>query len=352
MDELRANEGARGVKGNNNNYQGKKHYNNTRYSHVSRDKTISLQFITEPVTFLREEYADTMSHFLKRFERHDNVESVTCHFSKSSESVYVMVQYENREGHLLFSIKNHKEYRATSIKVFTVTKFYDMAHLGRAVGKFIEKAKTSETLLFNFKFGTFLGLNSIYKLANKGYQITTAPSNYLGDLSREVFITSKVNLGQKTLITDKIFLDRLKKLVFCGLVRGFYINDGIIRFYISVFGSELYSQNEEKFKKQFELEYGGIDGLIEDSITKSGKTTSKPHKKQGHNPKRGSQGSHGSKTPYKKQGSSQNRSGKSPYKKQDESNSKPTYGKKPYNPKGNGSQNSKKPYVKKNNSTK
>ncbi|PGF05120.1 hypothetical protein [Bacillus toyonensis] len=296
MDELRASEKSRGAK----------------YSNVAREKTVTLLFKDEPVTFLREEYNKKLTKFITRFEKHDGVKSIRCHFSKTSESIYVMVQYENRNGYLLFTIKNHKDYRVSSVKIFTTTKFFDMAHLGRAIGMYIQEAKESETLLFNFKFGTFLGLNTIYKLADKGYQITTHPLNYELDLSRGIYISSKVNISDSTLITDEVFLKRIKKLVHCGLIRAYKVNEGVVRFYISIFGSELYKQNAEKYKQQLsETNLAGIDGLLENSVGVSKRTssTAKHHKKKPH-----TKGSYKGKQPYKKK----------PYQGKSDSTQKPS----------------------------
>ncbi|MGF2714269.1 hypothetical protein ACQUY5_18595 [Bacillus cereus] len=307
MDELRTSEKSKGVK----------------YGNVDRELTVTLLFKDKPVTFLREEYTKKLTKIITRFEKHEGVKSIKCHFSKSSESIYVMVQYENRSGYLLFTIKNHKDYRVSSIKIFKTTKFHDMAHLGRAIGMYIQEAKTSETLLFNFEFGTFLGLNTIYNLANKGYQITTHPLNYELDLSRDIYISSKVNITDSTLITDKIFLKRLKKLVHCGLIRAYKVNEGVVKFYISIFGSELYKQNAEKYKKQLSVEnLAGIDGLLENTVGVSNRTssTAKYHKKK-------------------------------PYNKQTNRN-KPPYKKKPYQGKSDSNQNFKKPYVKRDDNTK
>lgn len=71
-------------------------------------KTVTLLFKDEPVTFLRDEYNKKLTKFITRFEKHDGVKSIRCHFSKTSESIYVMVQYENRSGYLLFTIKTIK----------------------------------------------------------------------------------------------------------------------------------------------------------------------------------------------------------------------------------------------------
>lgn len=230
--------------------------------------SIKLAFKSNALVFTRTRYVRQMSQFLDFFKQ-DDVEKLEYYFPKTSDSVYVLLQFKDKEHHLLFSIKTHKEFRPSSIKVFNTKQYFDLNHLRRSIGAYIDKAREGSVSLFNFKYGNYLGLNSIYEIANKGYQIVTSTDNYLNDLSGEIYIESRFDSKKRIEITDKVFLNRLQKLVFCGLTRGHQLENGSMRFYVTIFGRELFSQNDKLFKSAYlhESSKNVLEGLIEKTVS-------------------------------------------------------------------------------------
>jgi hypothetical protein len=197
------------------------------------------------------------------------VSDLKTYFSGASESVYAIATLNDIEGYLLFSIKAHKEFRPSSVKVFNTTDYTNFRHLETSIREFIVDANRGRYSLFKFKLGSFTGLMSIINIGKLGFQLVTSIDNYAGTLTDDIYLVpKKEGVDHEPIkVVDEVFLNRLVKLVHCGLVKGHPINDRQVRFYVTEFGFRLLNSNKEiKQNYKYRLKHNDLYGQIENQI--------------------------------------------------------------------------------------
>lgn len=194
------------------------------------------------------------------------VASYEYYITKGTESVYVMVTLKNKQGYLFFTIKNHKEYRPSSTKVFSYPQYKDLNHLTEEMRKHIDKRKDGVDSVFKFKYGSFLGINSIASLSEQNYKLVTTNDNYVGDLQGSIYIYKPNEI--KIEVKDDVFKRRLLKLIHIGLVKGYPMKNGDIWFYVTKFGFNLYKSKNYNYKQMYitDKRNKSLDGLVEELV--------------------------------------------------------------------------------------
>lgn len=222
--------------------------------------TIGVNFRDRSYAYTNVRYSKEITSMVK-----SAIEGLDCtdtyYFSKTSESVYVLISPRTANGYVLFTIKGHKMSGATSIKVFNTSGYIGFKELTRDIRNFVIESIRGSYPLFKFKYGNYLGLTSVISISKMGYKII-APRGSISDSVTLVKGSKMVKL------TDKVFLNRLVKLVNTGIVREYESSRGKSYFYVTDIGFKLYNEQLIKYESQYkqDLSSNALDGIVEQSI--------------------------------------------------------------------------------------
>ena len=226
-----------------------------------------LNFRSKGFNYTRQKYIRILTEILDSASN-GLVNKIDYYFSKTSESVYVIATVKDRKGYFLFTIKAHKEFRVTSVKVFNTREYKNQLDLENGIRTYIEKARQGVYPPCIFKYGMYLGVQSILSVSNKGFNVLTSTDNYISDLKDDIYLSSRKKFALDSKIKDVTFKNRLQKLVHNGLVKGYIVEQGIMRFYVTEFGFKLFNYEQENFKNKYEVDFknNSLDGLVEETI--------------------------------------------------------------------------------------